>query len=705
MPALHKLVAAGEQLESLLQKSLTALGDHTPEDNAKRFTHQLFDLYIRTPDQLHEGLNSLDVIEEVRRVLPGRLLHAVRSELRSKNAEAEWKKAMPLARSLVKEQHWTPPPKLLRRFEVVRVDMTQLSAINQITQTFRARVFIILKITGGARDEHLLKEFDGFPLDAKGKPTFRPSARWYLSQFDFVNGRDLREIESKVTVAGDDLQLIKRVDGEFFERFELNSFPFDAQDLTVTLSVNCATAGPVPVEFFVPPGAHMGVDVSNFAFADVWDLSPVLSGEAATVGATASRRFPALHVHACVSRRSFFVLFNVAMPMGALSLISASTFVIDYSETGAQLEISLTVLLTAIAFKFVIAAYLPQISYLTLIDKYLFACTAIIYLATLLASLGGALHNWGSDSAADSPTDALNGTTAGHTPGHTGADQRAEDGLQQLQVVFFTLIILCWVVLQSWFTVAAFKARKEGTERGVDRASEQLRRAGTSSSLNMEAGPEASKFQPMAGRPKQGLFRHKQSGASMLKGVSVRFTETQPPPNAPPPSRGIVSSTAQPQPPQPPQQAVQPRYGQGTQFGVPPPPPRPPSVPLEPHADRGEAEEEPSPAPQAGIDAPLASADGLPPPPLPTPTVSRQASIGGEREAHGAVAPSTALAEERTRSVGQSPAQQGGSPSSRGATPTFFDDMLDSDGLVDERDRPEGADGEAGHAEPRGILQ
>ena len=32
-----------------------------------------------------------------------------------------------------------------------------------------------------------------------------------------------------MTVAGSDLQLIKRVEGEFFSRFELRNFPFDAQ--------------------------------------------------------------------------------------------------------------------------------------------------------------------------------------------------------------------------------------------------------------------------------------------------------------------------------------------------------------------------------------------------------------------------------------------------------------------------------------------
>ena len=70
---------------------------------------------------------------------------------------------------------------------------------------------------------------------------------------------------NQVTVAGSDLQLIKRVEGEFFSRFELRSFPFDAQDLTITIGTHCATAGPVPMTFTVPPSADMGVGTAHQA--------------------------------------------------------------------------------------------------------------------------------------------------------------------------------------------------------------------------------------------------------------------------------------------------------------------------------------------------------------------------------------------------------------------------------------------------------
>ena len=44
------------------------------------------------------------------------------------------------------------------------------------------------------------------------------------NQISFSNGRSIETQESKVTVAGNDLQLIKRVEGEFFQKFELHLF-------------------------------------------------------------------------------------------------------------------------------------------------------------------------------------------------------------------------------------------------------------------------------------------------------------------------------------------------------------------------------------------------------------------------------------------------------------------------------------------------
>lgn len=328
-------------------------------------------------------------------------------------------------------------------------------------KTFHARLLLLLRIRDGATDRHLVEEYEGFPLGEDGQPTFRPSALWYLSQIDFPNGTNVRIIESTVTREGKDLLLTKRIEGDFFERFELQNFPFDAQDLTITVGANCANEGPVPVEFTVDgPDAQFGVDTTNFAFDDIWRISESVAPEITTTGACLTRRFPAVHLRACISRRPNFIILNVAVPTMAISLISLFTFVPPPQDVSDRLELSMAVLLTAIAFKYVTAAYLPHISYLTLVDKFVMLCTSVIILTNLVHAILGTLHIW--FHVRSDILDLCNKVFAG-------------------AMSFYLLYILLW------FVRCAGVARKSDTGAGQRRASVSTRQLLlSSSSLRME---------------------------------------------------------------------------------------------------------------------------------------------------------------------------------------------------------------------------
>mmetsp|Transcript_205 Transcript_205/g.702 ORF Transcript_205/g.702 Transcript_205/m.702 type:complete len:466 (-) Transcript_205:58-1455(-) len=442
----------------------------------------------------------------------------------------------------------TPRP-IIRCLKLVRFELSQLSHIEQQSQTFRARVYVSFCIEGGALDEDLSKQFDGFPVDEDGRPTNRPSAVWYLSQLQFHNGHDLRVLESKVAVVGNDLHLVQRLEGEFFERFELQAFPFDAQDLTVTLSFNCSISGNCPVELSCPSSASLSIDVTSFAFSDVWDLNPTLSHELSTVGACKMTRFPALRVRACACRRANFVLVNVAVPMGFISLVPATIFVVSVEETAEMLNIAVTVMLTAVAFKFVIAAYLPQISYLTLIDKYIQFCNAITYLSAVLVAIVGGLQNW-----VCAPTSAPAFCV------RDGADFAHGLGLI-LHQIFLAVVVTSWLLLHAWFVYRARAAAEQGTEQGVSRAdsreAEEVRKR----------NEKVSKSSPPK-RRRWGLRRHQSSAAEDIvlprfnyrnllslhasPRVSPRWSPAQSPAPTPAtrwrPTEGIAVATAPPDP-------------------------------------------------------------------------------------------------------------------------------------------------------------
>ena len=72
---------------------------------------------------------------------------------------------------------------------------------------------------GGANDADLCRESVEFPRDAQGRPTYRPSAGWFLSKVDFNNALAYEIVEQTIKKDGDDLTVTERA----FERARLCS--------------------------------------------------------------------------------------------------------------------------------------------------------------------------------------------------------------------------------------------------------------------------------------------------------------------------------------------------------------------------------------------------------------------------------------------------------------------------------------------------
>ena len=127
-------------------------------------------------------------------------------------------------------QESAPQPLTL---QLVRFEYRHIYSIDQLAQTFSARVFILLKIPA---DEVEARK-QTFPLADNGedKPPFK-SARWYLSMLRIHNMADGGSVETNiVTDAKGGLDCSMIVSGTFHVMFELHEFPLDYQYLGVHL--------------------------------------------------------------------------------------------------------------------------------------------------------------------------------------------------------------------------------------------------------------------------------------------------------------------------------------------------------------------------------------------------------------------------------------------------------------------------------------
>ena len=167
----------------------------------------------------------------------------------------------------------TQSGRLLRVFEIDKVEILKLSHINVASSTFKAQVWLQFRVEGAASDEDFCRDGVVFPTGPNGKPTFRPSALWYVEKLEFANAEGaIKLVDKLVRCEGDDVLIACRWEGVFFERYELYDFPFDLQALTMSLSINCRTTGPIPASFACSSDSGTTVSSDEQLLGDAWSL-------------------------------------------------------------------------------------------------------------------------------------------------------------------------------------------------------------------------------------------------------------------------------------------------------------------------------------------------------------------------------------------------------------------------------------------------
>ncbi|KAK4468066.1 hypothetical protein MN116_008240 [Schistosoma mekongi] len=161
----------------------------------------------------------------------------------------------------------------------------------------------------------------------------------------------------------------RRIKGIFHETLELRHFPFDCQDLSVTITCDRTTD---EVELVASPTEVSQVDVRCAADSQEWKIFhhvDIKSMEIQTgySPGTSKRRHPGLVFTSRSARRSGYFLVNMILISCVLCLLSFAAFSVPANEN--RLQLSLLLLLTTVTFKFAASQNLPKISYLTYLDK------------------------------------------------------------------------------------------------------------------------------------------------------------------------------------------------------------------------------------------------------------------------------------------------------------------------------------------------
>ena len=102
---------------------------------------------------------------------------------------------------------------------------------------------------------------------------------------------------------------------------------------------------------------------------------------------TSNKQYQTLSIDVPMRRKPGYYLWNIVLIQALISAISLSTSLIEVSDFAGRMENILTVLLSTVAFKFIIAEALPNINYETKLDWYLLYSFFLITLVVLQASI------------------------------------------------------------------------------------------------------------------------------------------------------------------------------------------------------------------------------------------------------------------------------------------------------------------------------
>lgn len=202
-------------------------------------------------------------------------------------------------------------------------------------------------------------------------------------QIEFINASSPEVTNLSLEIQPDGKVLLNyALSSTFRSELDLKRFPFDTQ----TLSVQVASFlyAPPDLVFKANPG-QTGLQNSGH-----YEGFKVLGVDAESLLQQASgwlKEYSEYRANIRVQRVSVFYIWTVFVPVILIFVICCTIYLLPSEELADRVGICLTTLLACIATQFTLSFDLPQISYLTLVDRLFIVTYAFTALNVLVAAI------------------------------------------------------------------------------------------------------------------------------------------------------------------------------------------------------------------------------------------------------------------------------------------------------------------------------
>jgi hypothetical protein len=220
--------------------------------------------------------------------------------------------------------------------------------------------------------------------------SYNPDSIWVPRVF-MVNAAVQRD-KININIEGNPdgtIHYLELFQAELTTSFYLEPFPFDTESLEMFVEPFLDERDTMTLEYDKQVG---GVGTEPFVELAQWKILGIQgAGRRHTIGTT-RKTISELEIDVVVQRRYRYYIWKVFLPLFAMVAIAYSAFWIKVGDYYTQISITLTAILTEIAFLFAISTSLPKVPYLTFIDAFFlvsfgFSCACIVELVAVHQSL------------------------------------------------------------------------------------------------------------------------------------------------------------------------------------------------------------------------------------------------------------------------------------------------------------------------------
>lgn len=166
--------------------------------------------------------------------------------------------------------------------------------------------------------------------------------------------------------------------GDFSQPMELHDFPQDSH----VFEVSIVAAGYRPHEVVLVPDPRMDSFIAEKLSVADWEIDN-MRGISHEVTLANGLQLPGFIISFEGNRLLHHYVIKAIIPLALIVMMSWVVFWMDPKHVPNQLGVAVTTVLTLIAYHIALSGRLPDIPYLTHMDKFLFSSTVLVFMALI----------------------------------------------------------------------------------------------------------------------------------------------------------------------------------------------------------------------------------------------------------------------------------------------------------------------------------